>query len=276
MRTISSRRNPIVKLFQDAVRRRAPSDAIVLEGARLLADASAAGVDITHVVFSAERVSRETRALIDRLDRYGVTTTAATAAVLSAASPARSPSGVVSMARRPASDLGSLLRRAPHLVLLAIGVQDPGNVGALIRSAEAAHASGVIVSGGSADPFGWKAIRGSMGSVFRLPAVVADSPEEVIRAARARQLRIFAAAPHHGLSLFDVSFLNPSLIVLGAEGPGLPPEMVELADETITIPMSGEVESLNVGVAGAILLYEAFRQRRAATLGVRVDRIGGM
>lgn len=276
MRTISSRRNPIVKLFQDAVRRRAPSDAIVLEGARLLADASAAGVDITHVVFSAERVSRETRALIDRLDRHGVTTTAATAAVLSAASPARSPSGVVSLARRPASDLGSLLRRAPHLVLLAIGVQDPGNVGALIRSAEAAHASGVIVSGGSADPFGWKAIRGSMGSVFRLPAVVADSPEEVIRAARTHQLRIFAAAPHHGLSLFDVSFLNPSLIVLGAEGPGLPPEMVELADETITIPMSGEVESLNVGVAGAILLYEAFRQRRAATLGVRVDRIGGM
>lgn len=275
MRAISSRQNAVVKLFQDAARRRSPDeDAIVLEGARLLADANAAGVAITHVVFSPDAADAESRSLIGRLEQHGTHVASATDAVLSAVSPARSPSGIVALAKRPAFDLAAILRRSPQLLLLVVGVQDPGNVGALIRSAEAAHASGLIVSGASADPFGWKAIRGSMGSVFRLPTVSVKEPAEVIRLARKRHLRIFAAAPHQGQSVFDVSFLNPSLIVLGGEGPGLRQDLVEMADETVTIPMSGDVESLNVGVAGALLLYEAFRQRRANS--VRVDRIGGL
>lgn len=275
VRTISSRQNAIVKLFQAAARHRAADEAaIVLESARLLTDANAAGVEISHVVFSAGTLDAEVRRVIEHLERAGTQVASATESVMAAASPARSPSGVVALATRPVYDLTTTLRRAPQLVLLVVGVQDPGNVGALVRSAEAAHASGVIVSGASADPFGWKAIRGSMGSVFRLPTVMAEEPRDVVRLARKRHLRILAAAPRQGQSIFDVNLLDPSLIAIGGEGPGLGSDLIAMADEVVTIPMSGRVESLNVGVAGALLLYEAFRQRRANA--VRVDRIGGL
>lgn len=271
MRTISSRQNAVVKLFQRAAR---GGDAIVLEGARLLADAHDAGAAISHVVFSSAEIDPEGRRLLERLERAGAHVASATESVVAAVSPVRSPSGIVALARRPSHDLAATLRRAPHLLLLVVGVQDPGNVGALVRSGEAARASGVIVAGASADPFGWKAVRGSMGSVFRLPTLAVKDPAEVVRLARARHLRIYAAIPRGGRPIFDVNLLQPSLIVLGGEGRGLAPELTEMADDTVTIPMGGDVESLNVGVAGALLLYEAFRQRRANA--VRVDDVGGL
>ncbi|MBI3262798.1 MAG: RNA methyltransferase [Acidobacteria bacterium] len=274
-RAISSRQNPLVKRFHAAARHRASGDpAIVLVGARLVADAEAASVEISHVVFSPDALDAEARRTIERVERAGAFVASATDSVMAAVSPTRSTSGVVALAKRPVYDLATTLRRVPQLVLLVVGAQDPGNVGALVRSAEAAHASGVIVSAASADPFGWKAIRGSMGSVFRLPTVIAEEPVDVVRMARQQHLRILAAAPRHGQPIFDANLLSPLLIVLGGEGPGLTPELIGMADEAVTIPMRGGVESLNVGVAGALLLYEAFRQRRANA--VRVDRIGGL
>ena len=180
---------------------------------------------------------------------------------MAAVSPARTSSGIVALARKPRYDPATVLDRAPQLLLMIVGVQDPGNVGALIRSAEATGATGVIVSGASADPFGWKALRGAMGSAFRLPIIVAPDPGGVIALARQRGVRVVAAAPRDGTPLFDVDFRAPSLVMLGGEGRGLAPEVLSLADGRVTVPMSGGVESLNVGVAGALLLYEAYRQR---------------
>jgi RNA methyltransferase, TrmH family len=173
----------------------------------------------------------------------------------------RTPSGIVALAERPRGTFEALFQEAPSLVLIAVDVQDPGNVGAVVRACEAACATGVIFCGACADPFGWKALRGSMGSAFRLPVAERTDAIEAIGLVRARRLRTIAAVPGGGEPLFEVEAKGPVAFVLGGEGSGLHPDVVAAADARVSIPMRRPVESLNVAVAAALLVYEAFRQR---------------
>src|SRR5262249_25391196 len=145
---------------------------------------------------------------------------------------------------------------------VAVNVQDPGNIGAIIRVAEAAGATCALVAGASADPYSWKALRGSMGSALRLPIEVVPDLSDVVPLLRSRDCRIIATVPRDGAAVFDVDMGGSAAVLVGGEGPGLPPSLVDAADERVTIPMQAPVESLNTAVAAAILLYEAHRQRR--------------
>jgi TrmH family RNA methyltransferase len=147
------------------------------------------------------------------------------------------------------------------LVIVAVDVQDPGNVGAMLRVAEAAGATGAIVAGASADPFGWKAVRGSMGSALRLPLIVEKAPWSAA-SIRHRNCRVVATVPRGGRPLFEADLRGPLAILIGGEGRGLAPALVDEAGERVTIPMEPPVESLNAAVTAALLLYEARRQRR--------------
>jgi TrmH family RNA methyltransferase len=184
--------------------------------------------------------------------------------VIEAASPVKTPAGIVAVARWQPAEPGQVLEAQPALVVCAVAVQDPGNVGAIIRSADAAGATGVVVSAGSADPFGWKALRGSMGSAFRLPVAAGASLGEVCREARRRGVRIVATSPAAGADLYDVDLAGPALVLVGGEGAGLPPALQDIADARLSIPMRLPVDSLNVAVAAAVILYEARRQRPGA------------
>jgi hypothetical protein len=130
----------------------------------------------------------------------------------------------------------------------------------MVRTAEAAGATGFVASAGTADPFGWKALRGSMGSALRLP--LARAPiDEVLREARKAGLATVALVPRGGTSFRELDLRKPTALLLGGEGWGLSQELSDAADARISIPMSGRVESLNVGVAAGLVMYEAFRQR---------------
>jgi TrmH family RNA methyltransferase len=183
---------------------------------------------------------------------------------MDAMSPVRSPSGIIAIATRSPNPVDRVFAAAPALILLAAGVQDPGNLGAIIRSAEAGGATGLIVSGG-ADPFGWKALRGAMGSAFRLPIALEEDARTAIAQAKRRTVRVLAAAPGRGSarSLYEIDLTCPVMMLVGAEGPGLGAELIALADEVFTIPMKAPVESLNVAVSAGLAVYEAARQRRA-------------
>jgi RNA methyltransferase, TrmH family len=146
-------------------------------------------------------------------------------------------------------------------VVIADGIQDPGNVGAIVRVAEAGGATGIVTTGGSADPFGWKALRGSMGSALRVPIAAAADAAAAVADARGRGCRILAATPRGGRSPFDVDLTGATAVLIGGEGPGLPQRLVDAADERITIPMQPPVESLNTAVSAALIVYEARRQR---------------
>jgi TrmH family RNA methyltransferase len=182
--------------------------------------------------------------------------------VIEAASPVKAPTGVVAIARWRPAEVRDVLAGQPALVACAVHVQDPGNTGAIIRAAEAAGATGVITTAGSADPFGWKALRGAMGSAFRLPVAAGAEPEAICQEARGRGVQVVSTSPSGGHSLYEVDLCGPCLILVGGEGAGLPERIQALADVSLRIPMRPPVESLNVAVAAGVILFEAHRQRR--------------
>lgn len=263
MRTISSRSNPLIRQFRDVADAADPeSPLVLLDGVHLVTTALDARLPISlAAIADAERNDPEFVALIARLEAAGTEVVEVSSTLMDAMSPVRSPSGVVALAERVLSSPHALLRAPMALVLAAADVQDPGNLGALVRSAEAASATGVIASGLSATPLSWKALRGSMGSALRLPVAIAVDTFELLGEARAAHLQTVAAVPRGGQAPEAIDWTRPTLLLLGGEGPGLSRAVVEASDACVTIAMADPVESLNVSVAGALLLYAARRQR---------------
>jgi TrmH family RNA methyltransferase len=147
------------------------------------------------------------------------------------------------------------------LVVVVVDVQDPGNTGAIVRVSEAGGATGVIASGATADPFGWKALRGSMGSALRLPVVHRTSPAGAMAEVRQNGCRVIATVPRGGRSLYETDLTGPIAALIGGEGHGLAAAIVDAADERVSIPMAPPVESLNAAVTAGLIVYEARRQR---------------
>lgn len=161
--------------------------------------------------------------------------------------------------------LDDVLQKAPHGPLLVIaGVQDPGNLGTILRSAEAFNAVGVLFGEGTVSPFNWKAVRASAGSVFRLPVVKVELPE-ALNQLQERGLRLIATSSHKGRPLDEASLTGPLAIFIGSEGAGLSRDLLKQMDEIVAIPHSPKVESLNAGVAASIVLYEIARQKGLST-----------
>jgi TrmH family RNA methyltransferase len=255
---VSSRQNALVKRFRE-VARGGHSGLMLLDGDHLLREAIASGVEIEAAAFAADAGGVE---LMHDAERHGADVVSVTGQVLTAMSPVRNPSGVVAIAARPRFSLDDALGNTPALVVMLNDVQDPGNVGAVIRAAEACGATAVICSDATADPFGWKALRGAMGSTFRLPVAWKTPLGEAMKRARARGLRVYATTARDGTLLPDSDLRKPAAILFGSEGRGLPDDLVDEADARLTIPMQRPVESLNVAVAAALVVYEAARQRR--------------
>jgi TrmH family RNA methyltransferase len=235
---------------------------MLLDGAHLVSDAIAAGVTFqVAAVTPAAHEEPDIRTLVAALDRIGVETITVSASVMDAVSPVKTPSGIVALAERPAFDIARIYGGGAALAVCAVDVQDPGNLGAIVRVSEAAGASGFIACGDSANPFSWKALRGSMGSALRLPIATEVLADEAVADAKRHGCKIVATVPRDGSSLFDTDLSGPLQILIGGEGRGLPPAIVAAADARVTIPMEAPVESLNAAVTAALIVYEARRQR---------------
>jgi TrmH family RNA methyltransferase len=240
---------------------------ILLDGLHLLFEAHASGISIDSAAFEEPVLARQSvRSLAEQLASGGADVFIVSRKVLEAMSPVKTPTGAVGIGRRSLMSLSAALRAVTsrQLVVIAHDVQDPGNLGGMMRTAEAAGASAFIASLGTADPLGWKALRGSMGSALRLPIARAEAAE-ALRECRNAGLLTAALVPRGGESFFEVDFRPSTAVFLGGEGGGLPSEISRHTDREISIPMRTPVESLNVGVAAALVLYEAFRQRNERT-----------
>jgi TrmH family RNA methyltransferase len=259
MERISSRQNPLVRRFRELSNGTAGDSLdVLLDGDHLIREAIASNARIEVAAFLDHLLDS---GLADEVSRRGGRVVAVTAQVLAAMSPVRNPSGFIAIASLPRASLDRALEGGPQLLFLLHDVQDPGNVGAIIRAAEGCGATGVIALERTADPFGWKALRGAMGSTVRIPTLARQSLDTAIEHARARRLRVLATVPRDGTSLPSADLRRPCAILLGGEGSGLAAEMIDAADDRLTIPMRAGIESLNVAVAAAIVLYEASRQR---------------
>lgn len=259
--TLTSRRHPLVARCRDAADGHA--DEVLLDGPHLLAEALATRTPLRAVLISEGVEHRpEISALLARAETAAVPVHLVTAAVLDAASPTRSPVGVVALATLRLRDVDALLVPPPTLVTVAVDVQDPGNLGTLMRSSEAVGATGLIAAGTTAHPFGWRALRGSMGSALRLPIARESNALAALTHLRSRGVTVVALSAGATVSFDEAALTGPVAICAGAEGHGLSSEVLALADLRVGIPMQQPVESLNVGVATSLVLFEAMRQRR--------------
>jgi TrmH family RNA methyltransferase len=261
MQTITTRRNALVARFRD-VARGDEDEVLLLDGAHLVGDAVAAGLRIRQLIVAADGIDRpEIRAIVDALAGSDTEMATATSMVMDAASPVRSASGIVAIADRPATAAERIYTAADPLVMIAVDVQDPGNLGAIVRVVEAGGATAFVAAGISANPFGWKALRGSMGSALRVPIAIRRDTAAAIDDARRHGCRIVATVPSGGDTHTAADLRGPIALLVGGEGAGLSPTVIADADVRVSISMDAPVESLNAAVAAAILIYEARRQR---------------
>ncbi len=258
-KVVSSAKNPVVQQFRDAAAG-AADGALLAEGPRLVGEALDAGLQ---VVAAAVSPRCDDAALRDRLQQATTNFFEVAPDVMERMSALDTPPGVAVLLRRPEVDEAALLgRNTVPLVVVAAGVRDPGNLGSMLRAAEAAGASGCITMRGGADPFRDKAVRGSMGSVFRLPVLHGLDGAAVIDFARRHRLQIVVADGNGDRPYTEVDFRRPLLLVVGAEAAGVPSDLLQAASARASIPLRAPVESLNVAVAAGVLLFEAQRQRR--------------
>jgi TrmH family RNA methyltransferase len=175
--------------------------------------------------------------------------------------PSETPQGVAALVRVKEFSLADVLARSEVGPIIVIaGLQDPGNLGTILRSAEAFGAGGVILGEGTVHYLNPKVVRASAGSVFRLP-ITSSKLAEAIHAMRQNKIRRIATSSHKGIPPHDANLRTPLAIFIGSEGAGVPRDLIKDMDEFIAIPHSPQVESLNAGVAASIVLYQAARQK---------------
>jgi TrmH family RNA methyltransferase len=271
---VTSRANPRVKQLRAAFNghARLSGGLIAIEGEHLLFEAMRSGM-VFKTIFVSDR-----RGVPEWAPR-NVESIELTEDVFASAVDTQSPQGLAALLVPPKWSLADAMpaKQAP-LLLIAAGLQDPGNLGTLIRSAEAFGVSAVLTTAGTVSEWNQKALRASAGSVFRVPVVQVAAAE--LGALKSRGVRLLAAvAPESEsnagsvdapVSAVVANLAGACALMIGNEGAGLAEEWLELADTRVTIPIPGRVESLNAAVAGSLLLYEAARQRGASQLATDV------
>jgi len=250
----------IIELRRLIGRRSSRSEEVLLEGPRTIGEAVDAGVvPVTVIIPESDADAPEVVALSARFDaRVEVLTVRDH--VFAKLAPSVTPQPMLALVPRPGIELPAEAK-AGDVVLVLIDVSDPGNVGTLIRSADAVAATAVVVAGG-ADPWGSKAVRASAGSVLRVPVVSAIEPDIAIRMLSDRGFRVVGTSVDEGQPHDGGVLASPVAIVLGSESRGLDSSIESLVDAWATITMPGRTESLNVAMAGTLLLYEARRPIR--------------
>lgn len=263
---ITSRDNQHVK-FAKRVRDGRESGLIFIEGARSVEEAASSGI-VSVLVFATPGYFQRPGpdGLIDELgssaDVFEVSES-----VMDAISDTKTPQGIVLIAKRPTAGANLVRDRMvgntsyiPLAVYLA-GVNNPSNLGAVVRTAEAAGIAGVILSPGSADPYSPRSIRGSMGSAFRVPIWEEADFAEVAKWCSENKISMAGTLLDGSESYIDLDWSVPKVVAFGSEGHGLPDEVTTALDERVRIPMQTPVESLNLAVSCGIILFEARRQR---------------
>ena len=263
LRRVASRQHPLVKELRRALASGQPTadGCVAVEGVHLVEEAIRAGARFRALMFAAS-AEDAARRLLPQIGAQ-VETLAVPDDIFRSLTATETPQGVAALARLKSHTLSQLLEIPEPLFVVLHALQDPGNLGTVLRSAEAFGASAVLLGENSVSPFNAKAVRASACSLFRLP-VVNVTLEEALAALRARGVRCLASSSHKGTPADQARLWGPLALVIGSEAAGLPRRLLAQMDEVVAIPHSPRVESLNAGVAASILLYEAARQRRTA------------
>lgn len=259
---VTSKDNPAVRLAAKLVvsaKERRRSGLIICEGARLCSDAAASGVAVKSL-FCTESALEKYAGYLEELLKESGETYLISEEIAGKISDTENPQGVFIVAQAPSveTDLGRLHTTGQYVLLE--NLQDPANVGAVFRTAEALGIDGIILTEGCASCFSPKAMRAGMGAMFRIPIFHTDDAAAAMAAAADVNMRPMAAVPHDGaVNVTGIRFFRGAIMCIGNEGSGLSASLIEACPEKVTIPMNGRAESLNAATAAAILMWEMVR-----------------
>jgi RNA methyltransferase, TrmH family len=261
MRPLAGRHNARLKALRIAFRQAELTSRgeCAIDGIKLVEEAFGAGLHIDSIFFS-ESARPLAGTLLTQISER-TETLVLPDALFKSIVPSKNPQGVAALVKLKLLSMDQLLEHASDgPLVVAVGLQDPGNLGTILRSAEAFGAAGVFLAEGTVSPYNSKVLRGSAGSIFRLPHMQMAAAK-LIPLLRERRVRLLATSSHKGTSVAEADWMLPLAIFIGNEGTGLPREIAHQMDDTLTIPLATHVESLNAGVAASIVLYEAARKR---------------
>jgi TrmH family RNA methyltransferase len=257
---ISSRHNKQLKLVRSVFRKKGRSkhNLAPLEGVHAVTEALEAGAafDRVFAVESLASASSGGPELLERLKRNSVELVWVDEQLVSSIADTESPQGITALVHINYAELGRVLESQGTVVVALAGLQDPGNLGTLVRSAECLGARGVVVLPGTVDPYNPKVLRSTAGALFRLPLARADNQELLDQAAK-RDMRVLAAEPRKAVKSWELDWTIPSVLIIGNEARGIPRTLSTAADRRVAVPMQSPVDSLNAAMAATILMYEA-------------------
>jgi TrmH family RNA methyltransferase len=265
LRRVEGRHNAAVKELRQAFARAELTDQgfCAIEGIRIVEEAIRSGLRF-QAVFFRESAQNLAERLLPQIGAH-VETLLLPDNLFNASVSSDAPQGVAALVQVKQSSVEDVLERLQvGPLMVVIGLQDPGNLGTILRSSEALGSAGVVLAQGTVSPFNSKVVRASAGSAFRLPIVIAKAAGEtdkIFKTMRAEGIRLIATSSHKGTPIDQTNLTGPAAILVGSEGAGLPRDLLAQVDELVKIPHAPQVESLNAGVAASIVLYEAARQR---------------
>jgi len=265
---IDSPHNPRVKRFRALAQRkyRREEGCFPIEGTHLLEEALAAHATLEEVFVCPERATSENaQRLVAAVRAAGVPCQEVTERAFQQLSDTETPQGLAAIARLPETRLEQLILPPTALVLVACEINDPGNLGTMIRTASAAGAEAVVCTAGSVDAFGPKVVRSTQGTIFHLPVVQDVTASELVTWARAQAVALVATSTQAEQAYFAASYADRTAVLVGSEAHGLSEELLAAADRHVRIPMPGRAESLNAAIAAALMLFEVVRQRSIET-----------
>ena len=262
---ITSRANPLVKELRALSQKkiRAQRAEFLIQGIQLVLQAISSRAEIKLLVVASEMLTSElAREMVEQQARTGTRVIHVSREVFESFAEREHPTGIAAVIRIAARTLDELRVDSDAIFVALDQVSNPGNLGTILRTADAVNASGVILIGNATDPYAPTALNASRGAIFSVPVVQLDHAQMLLDWARSQNIRIVTTSDHAAKTLWNVDLRAPILFCLGNEGEGLPSELL-VQGEAVKIPMYGAVDSLNLAVAASVLLYECVRRKTA-------------
>ena len=235
--------------------------AFLIEGNKMVEEALRDSLGVKQLIAAPSLTQHHGKGLLKLAERQGVDILWISERLLDSISDSKTPQPVMAVVAMGEHSEDALLANEAGLIVIAHHLQDPGNLGTIIRTAEAVGASGVAITPHTVDPYNSKAVRGSMGSIMRVPVARVQSERDFIAKCRERGFQTVALELNGRKTPFELDLTLPTIIMLGQESSGLTAEELAGFDHRIRIPMAETIDSLNVATSSAVVLYEAFRQR---------------
>lgn len=260
---ITSPSNPLIKEALKEKKSRLPHT-LTIEGNHLLEMALASGADVGRVFFTDSYRSKN-EDFFRRVSKHATELIETTEQIITRLSDTETPQGIAAIVSYNIHQFQELSLKSNPLIVVCDGIQDPGNLGTLIRTADAAGTDALIILPGTCDPFTPKAVRATAGSVFNIPVLFAE-PEQLVEWLRKKSISLVVAEVHASKTIYDADLRKPLAFIFGNEAAGVSDYLKRKSDMRVSIPIPGKAESLNVAASAAISLFEAVRQRRGRSL----------